>query len=397
MVHLTDIQNGPVVPETRLCEVAQACRGAHVAPEWPGAVALFSHGLRLPRIGWVAAGAVLCAAALVACGGGSDGASEMGASFVDTEAEPGTQTASPPTGVSSDIGLPLTTGFSAASATVRVQSTSEVAQRAGDGVGAFRTVCGPTHMSYDDPIVFPGQPGKSHLHTFFGNAGVNGNSTDSSIRNSGNSSCRGGTLNRSGYWVPSMVDTRTNMAVMPRTANFYYKTGYRGVRPADVRPFPAGLRMIAGDAKNTRAGGGAWRYHCHSGSGFGSSIPNCGVGDEMVQEIFFPQCWDGVNLDSPDHKSHMAYADPARPGCPASHPVPLPEITYNIHYRIGSANQATYWRLSSDAYTGPAGYSAHGDWWNGWDQAAMETFVRTCNNQALDCKSHLLGDGRAIY
>ena len=21
----------------------------------------------------------------------------------------------------------------------------------------------------------------------------------------------------------------------------------------------------------------------------------------------FPQCWDGVNLDAPDHKSHMAY------------------------------------------------------------------------------------------
>ncbi len=351
------------------------------------------------------------AAALAACGGGGNELPESVASADGSETsqgeeadqEPGAPASTPPAASApaptSSIGLPLTTGFAAGSATPRVQATSEVAPPASDGVGAFRTVCEPTHMSYDDPIVFPGQPGRSHLHTFFGNAGVTGNSTANSIRNSGNSSCRGGTLNRSGYWVPSMVDTRTNLAVMPISSHFYYKTGYRGVRPADVRPFPAGLRMIAGDAKNTSAkGGSAWRYHCHrSGSGAGPSIPNCGVGDEVVQEIFFPQCWNGVNLDSPDHKSHMAYASPSRPGCPASHPVPLPEITYNIHYRITSANQASYWRLSSDIYAGPSGYSAHGDWWNGWDQNAMEAFVRTCNNQALDCHSHLLGDGRSIY
>jgi hypothetical protein len=348
-------------------------------------------------------------AVLAACGGGGgdaapdtsaaaggDTSQTDGASQGSGSQQSATTPAAPaPGGV---IGLPLTTGFSGGSSTPRVQATSEVAQRAGDGVGAFRTVCEPTHMSYDDPIVYPGQPGRSHLHTFFGNAGVTGNSNANSIRNSGNSSCRGGTINRSGYWVPSMVDMRTNLAVMPAGSNFYYKTGYKGVRPADVRPFPAGLRMIAGDAKNASPGGGAWRFHCHrSGSGAGPSIPNCGAGDEVVQEIFFPQCWDGVNLDSPDHKSHMAYANPGRPGCPASHPVPLPEITYNIHYRVTAANQPTFWRLSSDTYNGPAGYSSHGDWWNGWDQGAMEAFVRTCNNQALDCKSHLLGDGRSIY
>jgi hypothetical protein len=277
-----------------------------------------------------------------------------------------------------------------------------VAQRSGDGTGNFRTVCEPTHMNYDDAIVFPGQPGRAHLHTYFGNAAVTGNSTANSIRTTGNSSCRGGTANRSAYWVPAMVDTRTNLAVMPRASNFYYKSGYDGVRPADIRPFPAGLRMIAGDAMNNRAPAqytqSAWRYHCHNaGTNVGPSIPNCAVGDEMVQEIVFPQCWDGRNLDSPDHKSHMAYANGSTPGCPATHPVPLPQITFNIHYPITSANQATYWRLSSDTYSGPAGYSAHGDWWNGWDQSVMEAWVSTCVNRALDCKSHLLGDGRSIY
>lgn len=370
----------------------------------PGSPSRSAPGLR-PRWQRIS-GVLLMAVALAACGGGSGGeASDSAAAGESNPGDPGSGspgTAAPaaaaPTGV---IGTPLTAGFSGGSGSPRVRSTSEVAQRAGDGVGAFRTVCEPTHMNYDDPIVYPGQPGRSHLHTFFGNTAVNGNSTADSIRGAGNSSCRGGTLNRSAYWVPSMVDMRTNRAVMPSASNFYYKTGYQGVRPADIRPFPAGLRMIAGDAKNSGPGGRfgqAWRFHCHpSGTGFGPSIPNCGAGQEVVQEIFFPQCWDGRNLDSPDHKSHMAYANPSRPGCPSSHPVPLPEITYNIHYRVSEANQATHWRLSSDTYAGPAGYSSHGDWWNGWDQGTMETFVRTCNNQALDCKSHLLGDGRAIY
>jgi hypothetical protein len=114
----------------------------------------------------------------------------------------------------------------------------------------------------------------------------------------------------------------------------------------------------------------------------------------MGQHVFFPQCWDGVNLDSPDHKSHMAYANG---GCPASHPVPLPEFSMNIYYPITVAGQEANWRLSSDTYSGPAGYSSHADWMNGWNQSIMETWVKNCDNPALDCHSHLLGDGRMLY
>ena len=51
-----------------------------------------------------------------------------------------------------------------------------------DTVGAFRFICGPSHEAYDDPVVFPGQPGKSHLHQFWGNSQANGNSTYESLR-----------------------------------------------------------------------------------------------------------------------------------------------------------------------------------------------------------------------
>ena len=35
--------------------------------------------------------------------------------------------------------------------------------------GAFRLLCNWSKMSNDDPIVYPGQPGAAHHHTFFGN------------------------------------------------------------------------------------------------------------------------------------------------------------------------------------------------------------------------------------
>jgi hypothetical protein len=106
---------------------------------------------------------------------------------------------------------------------------------------------------------------------------------------------------------------------------------------------------------------------------YGPTIGNCDTGAELWQEIFFPACWDGRNLDSPDHKSHMSYYERDRSPpyafrCPASHPIVLPAITFNVVYSVPEAGAALRWRLASDVYSPsiPGGYSSHGDWFNGW-------------------------------
>ena len=278
----------------------------------------------------------------------------------------------------------------------RIRATTE--QPAGPyDVGAFRLRCDFSHFAFDDPIVYPNQPGRSHLHVFFGNTAVNASTTTESLLATGNSTCNGGTVNRTGYWAPAMVDMRTNQAVAPEFGDFYYKTGYRGVLPAQVQPFPRGLRMIAGDPMNRveNTFGGTYDFDCHNNPTIkGQKFVSCPVGDSMGMHVYFPQCWDGVNLDSPDHKSHMAYANG---GCPASHPVPLPEFSIHIYYPVTQANQEANWRLASDTYSGPAGYSAHADWFNGWNQSIMEAWVKNCDNPAMDCHSHLVGDGRMLY
>lgn len=266
-------------------------------------------------------------------------------------------------------------------------------------------------MNFDDPIVFPGQVRVTHLHAFYGNTAVDGRSTPESVRTTGNSTCTGGTANRSAYWAPAMIDTATNRPVAPTDENalqVYYKTGYRGVASASVQNFPEGLRMIAGNARRTQANGGAIydqsvTYHCHS-RGQGSrtqEIPSCTPGDILVMSVMFPQCWDGRNLDSADHKSHMAYATwgpvPGQngAGCPASHPVPLPEITQNFRFPVPPSGNTT-WRLSTDTYDGPAGYSGHADWMNGWHAPTFQRVIDHCYAGGLDCHMNLLGDGQAL-
>lgn len=288
-----------------------------------------------------------------------------------------------------------------------VKYTGEMPNNSGDGIGAFRTVCDYSHMAFDDPIVKPGQPGAAHLHVFFGNTKTNAFSTVDTIANQGNSTCRGGIANRSSYWAPAMIDTRTGTPMAPRASNFYYKTGYNGIKPEEVKPFPVGLRILAGNPNNNRpADKSKWEdlhfgYSCIDGTdkfyGWTSEIPNCPVGSTLVMNINFPQCWDGVNLDSPDHQSHMSYTVDRK--CPATHPVPLVAITFNVDYQVKEVDAPKYWRLSSDVYdkTLPSGYSGHADWFFGWKKEVMESFIKNCDQAAKDCASHMLGDGRVIF
>jgi hypothetical protein len=262
-------------------------------------------------------------------------------------------------------------------------------------IGAFRIPCAFSHFANDDPIVYPGKPGASHLHVFFGNKGTNAYSTAESIKNSGKSTCAGGVANRSSYWVPAMIDTTTGKVIAPSGSLWYYKTGYNGVKDADIKPVPNGLRMITGDM-NSGTSTAIGAFSCDDGSVINSrSILNCKAGSGLNYGIGFPQCWDGKNLDSPDHKSHMAFAKPGV-GCPATHPIAIPDIALNIHYETSDADESKTWRLSSDRSTLPPGTSAHADFFDGWDPRVMDTFVKNCINKRVDCHAYLLGNGTTL-
>lgn len=270
-----------------------------------------------------------------------------------------------------------------------------------DGTGNFRTRCTLSHYSFNDPIVYPSQPGRSHLHAFLGNTSTDAYTTGSNIRSKGGSTCRGGTANLSGYWIPALIDTATNLPVNFKESDIYYKSAYRGIEPKNVKPIPTGLVMLAGDPNNKTPDPytAPYVWFCHNmpyPSNRGPSIPtSCPAGDDVTLSVFFPQCWDGKNLDSPDHRSHMSYGTGS--GCPASHPVALPEVSFHIHWAVPVDGVLSRWRLSSDTYSGPAGYSAHADFMMGWDRAIADRWASLCVTAAKDCGSALLGGGWIIY
>lgn len=275
-----------------------------------------------------------------------------------------------------------------------------------DGTGQFRISCQYSHMNYDDPIVYAGKQGASHLHAFFGNTAVNYASTQKSIETTGNSTCAGGTANRTGYWVSAIIDTKDGAPLKPSAISVYYKNDF--LPYGDVKPYPAGLRMVAGDMRST---GPQARtdWGCSAPNGLevvqgAKSIPaNCPAGHKIINTIEFPMCWNGKDLDSADHKSHMAFTvwnnDTRKVQCPTTHPVLLPTLTEKVEYIVTEDGSTARWRLSSDNYgtDKPGGYSAHADWFNGWDAKVQDIWVKNCLNAQLDCHGFLLGDGTTLF
>lgn len=58
-------------------------------------------------------------------------------------------------------------------------------------------------------------------------------------------------------------------------------------------------------------------------------------------------CWDGKNVDSPDHKSHVSYPQTgsfeSTGPCPASHPVRLPQLMYEVMWDTRPFNDKSIW------------------------------------------------------
>src|SRR5262249_38669487 len=149
---------------------------------------------------------------------------------------------------------------------------------------------------------YPNQFGKSHLHQFVGNHTTNAASTLTSLLGQSTSCRRSG--DTAAYWAPALLHGTT--PVTPTGATIYYRR--KTLRA--LRAFPPGLKMIAGSPMATTAQSLRvvyWNCGPLAGVPPTSAIPTCPQGTGLRLHVRFPSCWDGKNLDSADHKSHMAY------------------------------------------------------------------------------------------
>jgi hypothetical protein len=228
----------------------------------------------------------------------------------------------------------------------------------------------------DDPIIFPNLPGASHLHTFMGNTTTNARSTLPSLQAGGTSCITPG--DKTGYWMPTVLGGDTPVQPVGRQV-IYYKSGVIDYR--SVRPSPPGLRYVVGSPVATQdefrhAPGAVEGWECGD-SAFNWDFPaNCPAGTQLNIRYQAPSCWDGRHLDTPDHKSHMAY--PVLGVCPASHPVAVPMIEFKMAFPVSGS-------LSNVRLSSGRGYTFHYDFYNAWDAPTLAALVRHCINGGLQC------------
>lgn len=234
----------------------------------------------------------------------------------------------------------------------------------------FAANCTVNHRLNDDPIVFPGLAGASHNHSFVGNPATNAATTTQSLLG-GQTSCQD-TLDASSYWFPTLL--RNGVVVDPQMVTVYYKSGVKDYRT--VQPFPAGFRLVVGNARATSLADFRGTWSC--GGYLGTDIPaSCPDGSSLIVRLQAPSCWDGVHLDTTDHKSHMVY--PVNGVCPADHPVPLPMFEMKVPYKLAGGV------TTGLAYASGASYTFHYDFMNGWRQERQVALVDHCINGGRQC------------
>jgi hypothetical protein len=228
----------------------------------------------------------------------------------------------------------------------------------------FVVSCGFSHRNNDDAIVFAGQPGRSHNHTYIGNFAVDASTTPNSLL-SGRSTCDF-EADSSAYWAPTLYLVR--QAVLPLAAFAYYVK--RTATP--VASFPPGLKMVAGNAAARRPQAkriAAWSCGELGGGPRFATIPACARNHLVQVQITFPNCWNGAGVDSPDHKRHMSYASGRE--CPVSHPIAVPTLVVILLYP----------ETLPQAQVSSGRLAIHADFMNGWDQAILETLVAALNQR----------------
>ncbi len=239
-------------------------------------------------------------------------------------------------------------------------------------VPQFVVECAYSHAAPDDPIVAPGEFGAAHLHAFFGNTTTDANSTIDSLF-AGDTTCDQ-RADLAAYWAPALL--RGAEVLRPVKSTAYYRPGI-DVDPKSVQPYPKGLVMIAGNAAAEEPQPlSIVAWGCGTGIARAVEPPECAQDRNLRLIVTFPDCWDGDNLDSPSHKSHIAYSSGG--DCPEGYPVPIPQLQFSVEYPV--------WGATDDLMLSSGGLlTGHADFMNAWTPERMQMEVELCLHREVVC------------
>ncbi|KAJ4412131.1 hypothetical protein N0V85_003713 [Neurospora sp. IMI 360204] len=293
---------------------------------------------------------------------------------------------------------------------------------AGGAEAFWRMECrGRLGVARLDPLVNYGEVG-SHAHSVHGSSGFSDNAEFDDLMNGDCTSCAV-TQDKSAYWTPSLYFQHANGSyeLVQQVGGMlaYYLLYTDNANPSGgIKAFPPGFRMIAGDTnrRNYTVGNvqdadpqkSDWAslgqtgqadltqraigFNCLNygkqaeGTLYRHYMPdkdyldaNCA--DGIRAEMMFPSCWNGKDLDSDNHRSHLAYPDLVMSGsCPKGFETKVPSLMYETIWAtnnfIGLPGQFVW--ANGDVQ----GFGYHADFMNGWDEDFLQQAVETCTNDS---------------
>ncbi|ORY49289.1 hypothetical protein BCR35DRAFT_297088 [Leucosporidium creatinivorum] len=261
-----------------------------------------------------------------------------------------------------------------------------------------------------NPLTNPGTV-SGHVHSIAGGSNFNLNMDFDTARASQCTSCQV-KQDMSNYWTPNLYFAFANgtFAAVDAPGPLVYYLPRKNNESEVVKAFPDGYRMLAGDPYTRTYDGSdmakAIGWNCLGGKQEPTRNPwlpteNCPTG--LRGEIMFPSCWNGVDVDSSSHQSHVAYPIGGESGpCPAGFPVRTVTIFYEIWLSTDPWKDLWDQALNTTqpfvtSQGDPTGYSWHDesfscsrpvfspyirDFNNAWDGEVLQNAIDECTDDS---------------
>ncbi|MET9351920.1 DUF1996 domain-containing protein [Streptomyces sp. NPDC006617] len=273
--------------------------------------------------------------------------------------------------------------------------------------GSFATSCGVNAeglFNSDNLIAAPGVGnGAHHFHDYVGNQANDAFASDEDLA-AGDTSCADQGDKSSYYWPVLRLQNGTaeqdaqspgggiegnaGEIVTPAEVTLTFEGNERG----KVTEMPRLLRIITGDAKafvngNTNANA-SWSCTGFEDRQLKDKYPLCPSGSDVVRTFTFQSCWDGRNIDSANHRTHMAFAA-ADGTCPEGFRA-VPRLVQRVVYDVAAPSLEDGGRtvplFAVDSFPEQLHkpVTDHSDFINVFDEDLMREMVE-CINSGREC------------